>query len=193
MRGWDGFKNPSNFSLKNSSKSLIINIKEFMFRSQGDPLLDVMGTAWQSHPKETKRLLKRLTKLGVTINVSESDSIGYTPSLQSVGGPGVLNLPFNYSYGAILHEADHVFEDMKAKWNGWNVIFYELKERIRRERQVYTLEIKLASEMGFHDVVKQLKRNLEDEIEKIKTEAINNIKDSGPDWRKRRRTILAYR
>lgn len=56
---------------------------------------------------------------------------------------------------------------MAAGWNGSRAI-WDVKERVRREKNAYNVEINLAESLGRKDVADELRANLADEIKTIK-------------------------
>ena len=56
---------------------------------------------------------------------------------------------------------------MAAGWNGSRAIL-DVKERVRREKNAYKVEINLAESLGRKDIADELRANLADEIKTIK-------------------------
>lgn len=149
--------------LANSANSGIINIRRF--NSQGDPMYEVTGSAFESNPKEVQKIIDTLKEWGVEVNYSSS-TLGYGSN--RVGYPGGMSVTKDASYSAWCHEFQHVKDDREAGWNGALVLWTDSEERIRRETKAYAVEIDLARKAGREDIVKRLEANLDDEIRKIR-------------------------
>lgn len=137
-------------------------IKE-RFNSISDPMFEVTGSAYTSHPQEVQNIIDRLKEWGVEINYT--DSLGY--GSPSVGNPGGMSITRNASYSAWLHEFQHVKDAKENGWDGARVLFEDFQERIRREKRAYQIEIDLALQYNRPDIAKRLEENLNDEIRKI--------------------------
>lgn len=149
-------------SVENSSESGIIKIETF--NSKGDPMYEVMGSAFESNPKEVQEIIEQLKEWGVGINYGSS-TLAYGCTQR--GKPGTLSITKNASYSAWLHEFQHIKDDYEDGWNGIITLLFNLEERERRERKAYAIEINLAKEMGREDIVKRLEANLNEEINAI--------------------------
>ena len=148
-----------------SAESGIMKLeKTNTFNSKADPMYEVMGSAFDSHPNEIKEIIEQLNDWGIEVNYGSS-TLGY--GCIRMGQPGVLSITENASYSAWLHEFQHVKDDKAAGWDGAMVLFCNPKERERRERNAYAIEISLAKELGRDDIVKRLEANLDEEIKQI--------------------------
>jgi hypothetical protein len=153
------------FGVEKSDESGIMKLKKSnIFNSKSDPMYEVTGSAFDSHPNEVKKIIEQLKEWGVEVNYGSS-TLGYGCIRR--GQPGVLSITENASYSAWLHEFQHVKDDKEAGWDGAMVLFSDTKERERRERNAYAIEISLAKELGRDDIVKRLEANLNEEIEQI--------------------------
>lgn len=136
------------------------------FRSQADPMADVMGSTYDSNPEELKQIKDQLDEWGVEINENEdSENIGYGCTRH--GMPGVLSINRSASYSAWLHEFQHVKDDKEGGWNGVDILF-DKEKHIAWEKRAYQIEIDLAKSLNREDIVKKLEENLENEIQRIK-------------------------
>ena len=134
------------------------------FRSIRDPLVDVMGTAVDTHPEEVRQMIQILEEWGVEIN--KSNALGYGVARR--GTRGVMSITDNASYGAWVHEFQHVKDAKENGWDAAEVLYDNPEERIRRERKAYQLEIDLANSLGYTKVAKELERLLDEEIKNIR-------------------------
>ena len=146
--------------LDNSGGSGIMKEK---FNSISDPMFEVTGSAFVSHPQEIKKIIATLKEWGVEI--SYTDSLGYGSA--SVGNPGGISVTENASYSAWLHEFQHVKDAKENGWDATRVLFEDYQERIRREKRAYQVEIDLAYQYNRPDIAKRLEENLNAEIRKI--------------------------
>ena len=81
------------------------------FNSIDDPLREVLGSAYDSHPEKVKELLGYLNSVNVEVLIrNENESLGYQPSVSS-GNPGQIVLNKKASISAWLHEVQHVKDD----------------------------------------------------------------------------------
>lgn len=95
-------------SVENSSESGIIKIETF--NSKGDPMYEVMGSAFESNPKEVQEIIEQLKEWGVGINYGSS-TLAYGCTQR--GKPGTLSITKNASYSAWLHEFQHIKMTMR--------------------------------------------------------------------------------
>ena len=133
-----------------------------MFHKRNDPLLDAMGSIAESHPEEMKRIKNEAISAGVEV-IEDSPSIGYSPGLHS-GMPGQLHVSSEDSYGAWLHERQHMIDDMNDGWPGFKGMF-DVERRTSMEYNAYKLEIDLARSIGRGDIVNELKELCRKEVE----------------------------
>jgi len=86
------------------------------FHPDADPLR-VHGNAFETHPAEVEAMIKEAKELGVEINWRSDGGLAYGPA-PSAGRPGVLVIDRDASYGAWLHEFNHMRDDAAAGWPG---------------------------------------------------------------------------
>lgn len=152
-------------TVENAGESGIIKMKEF--HSKADPMYEVMGSAFESNSKEVQQIIDTLKEWGVKVNYGSS-TLGYGCTCR--GKPGTMSITKEASYSAWCHEFQHIKDDKEAGWDGLNVLWFDHKERERRERRAYDIEIQLAREAGREDIVKRLEENLDEEVRKIYSE-----------------------
>lgn len=131
---------------------------------ENDPMLDALGSIEQSHPEEMKKFIEYAKNRNVEVDL-DSPSIGYSPGLKK-GQPGQLHVSTTDSYGAWLHEMQHLYDDEKMGWGGYEPLF-DVAKRSEMEYNAYKQEIELARRIGRKDIEKQLKEACEVEIRKI--------------------------
>ena len=157
-------KNRQN-NLTSTKNSVNINTRN-AFHTYSDPMREVLGSAYDSHPQKVQDILDYLKKVNVDIFVrDENESMCYQPGLRK-GQPGQMVLNSQASISAWLHEFQHVLDDEKAGWSGMRVL-YDDDEHYKREVNAYNVEIEFAKSMGREDIVDRLKDLLEEERKKI--------------------------
>lgn len=128
-------------------------------------MYDAFGSAEFSNPKELRLLLNELSEMGVQINIKSGGALAYQST--QYGKPGIISITQKASYSAYLHEAQHAIDDKIAGWNGSRAI-WDTEEHIRREKNAYAVEIKLAKKLGREDIADELQLNLYREIADIR-------------------------
>lgn len=141
------------------------NKNKLFGKNYSDPMYDAFGSAEFSNPKELRLLLNELSEMGVQININSGGALAYQST--QYGKPGIISITQKASYSAYLHEAQHAKDDKIAGWNGSRAI-WDTEEHIRREKNAYAVEIKLAKKLGREDIVDELQLNLYREIADIR-------------------------
>lgn len=141
-------------------------INKKIFRSKEDPMYEVQGSAFVSHPKEVEKMIRVLESWG--INIEYTGNLGY--GCTRYGYPGTISISKEASYSAWLHEFEHAQDDMEHGWDGVKVLWCDPEERERRERKAYEKEIEFALSLGREDIAERLQKNLEEEVAKIYAE-----------------------
>lgn len=134
------------------------------FNKTGDPLLDAMGTIDDSNPGAREAFTRYAEGVGVEV-VSDSPSIAYAPGLKP-GMPGQLHVSMDDSYGAWLHEMQHLKDDEADGWLGFEGLLDPVR-RTKMEYAAYKQEIDLAMGIGRPDIAQELKEECRNEIERI--------------------------
>lgn len=150
--------------ISSENKDIIITR---IFHTEDDPMREVLGSAFQSHPDKVKELLEYLNSVNVEVLIrDENESLGYQPSVSS-GNPGQIVLNKKASISAWLHEVQHVRDDEASGWIGMRTLFTDPEERYQWEVRAYNQEIQLAKQLGREDMVKRLEELLENERKRI--------------------------
>lgn len=150
--------------ISSENKDIIITR---IFHTEDDPMREVLGSAFQSHPDKVKELLEYLNSVNVEVLIrDENESLGYQPSVSS-GNPGQIVLNKKASISAWLHEVQHVRDDEASGWIGMRILFTDPEERYQWEVRAYNQEIQLAKQLGREDMVKRLEELLENERKRI--------------------------
>ncbi|MEU8895747.1 putative T7SS-secreted protein [Nocardia sp. NPDC048505] len=115
-----------------------------LFSDSNDPLRR-HGSARETHPEEVARLEAEARALGVRIEFRPG-AMAYGPS-PSVGHAGQLIIDPDASYGAWLHEIQHMRDDRASEWTGTRAM-WDLETRAEWERRAYRQEIEYARSIG---------------------------------------------
>ena len=135
-----------------------------VFHTKDDPMVEVMGSAEKSHPKEIKKLEQHLKEMGVELERPDHEKLSYEPALFA-GSPGKVCISKGASYSAWLHEVKHADDDHADWWLGMRVLA-DSKKCAKREIDAYQIEIDLALSLKRKDMAKRLEVLRDDEIKK---------------------------
>ncbi|WIM97874.1 WXG100 family type VII secretion target [Actinoplanes oblitus] len=138
--------------------------QQYFRHSDTDPLAR-WGPARQTHPDEWEDAVREAEAAGVEITF-RSGGLAYGPS-PSPGRPGVLILDPDASYGALLHEMQHMRDDRAAGWAGMRGWFEDPHVRYANEVHAYEQEIRYAESINDRDSVAKLKDLVREEYRKI--------------------------
>ncbi|MGC4878376.1 hypothetical protein ACLQ26_19225 [Micromonospora sp. DT43] len=135
-----------------------------LFHADADPLRK-WGPARQTHPEEWEAAIQEARNLGVDITF-RSDALAYGPA-PGPGSPGQLVLDPEASYGALLHEMQHLRDDQAAGWAGMRGWFEDPVVRYENEVRAYQREIDYATSIGDHESVERLNQAIREECSRI--------------------------
>lgn len=143
--------------------------KQF-YRKSADPLKRAFGSIKYSHPEEIKRIKRTAKRLGVEM-IEGGRAMAYAPGLAR-GCPGQLHISENDSYGAWLHEEQHMLDDAADGWAGFEGLV-DVDRRCKMEYNSYKKEIDLAKSIGRDDLSDELKTLYTEEIKQIGGEPVD--------------------
>lgn len=138
------------------------------FDCPDDPIRDVLGRGIDSNPEEWNHIIKELQDSGVEIIYREG-VMGYAPHPSVNGKPGQFLIDSNASISALDHEYLHFKQAQNAGFPNMQGAFEDSASKIANETASYAVEIQRAEELGLDNVVEQLQKNLQEEINKINT------------------------
>lgn len=144
----------------NSEKRGIIKEKG-KFHSKADPMYEVTGSAYDSHPKEIEEFKKEIVENGCELIVAEHEKFAYAPG-RRIGEPGQVIISKGASYSAWCHEVQHMRDDKASGWQCARLL-WDNDARYKMEERAYGVEISLAEKAKRLDIVKRLRENLEEE------------------------------
>lgn len=147
-----------------SKKDLTV-VDSVMLFTYDDPIREVLGSAFESHPEETQAIIDNLKKKGVEV-IYRKDVMGYEPD-PTFGKPGQLVIDKEASYSAWLHEWQHAKDDEDSGWLGFRN-FMDISVAIKFEERAYNVEIEFAEKLGYNDIVKRLEMLKEKRIEGLR-------------------------
>ncbi|MBB2941909.1 hypothetical protein FB565_001613 [Actinoplanes lutulentus] len=138
--------------------------RQYLRHSEADPLAR-WGPARQTHPEQWDAAIREAEEAGVEVSF-RSGGLAYGPS-PSPGQPGVMVLDPEASYGALLHEMQHLRDDRDVGWAGMRGWFESREVRYAGEARAYDQEIRYAESIGDHESVAKLKELVAEEYRRI--------------------------
>jgi hypothetical protein len=139
-----------------------------LYHGDADPLRK-HGPARETHPAEWDAALREAEDAGVEVIIRDG-AMAYGPSPRR-GEPGQIVLDPDASYGALLHEMQHLREDRDAGWLGMAGWMSDPTVRYQNEVRAYQREIDYARSIGDQAAVDKLHELLRKEYEDIFGEA----------------------
>lgn len=144
--------------------SAAVDREAHLMHADADPLRK-WGPARQTHPEEWEAAIQEARDLGVEVTF-RSGALAYGPA-PGPGSPGQLVLDPDASYGALLHEMQHLRDDHAVGWVGMRGWFEDPVVRYENEVRAYQKEIDYATSIGDHDSVERLNQAIREEYSKI--------------------------
>ena len=134
-----------------------------VLKKDGDPAFDYFGPITDEQFEDIDR---RCRAIGVKYYLSEdSRTMGYFPFGEL--GPGHIRMPKDASYSAWRHEIDHAEFDLENGRLSAAQYINNKNLMIEMEVRAYNVEISLAKEAGFEELVKELEAAIEERIKEI--------------------------
>ncbi|MGF0317850.1 hypothetical protein [Nocardia fluminea] len=119
---------------------------KYLYHAEADPLRR-HGPAIETHPEEVKLMIKEAEDLGVEISYARGMAYGPHPGPEW-GVPGRIVMDREASYGAWLHEIQHMRDSAADGWPPARVPYQDKGYRMRLETQAYAKEIAYALSIG---------------------------------------------
>ncbi|WP_433352104.1 WXG100 family type VII secretion target [Micromonospora saelicesensis] len=135
-----------------------------LYHADADPLRK-WGPARQTHPEEWEAAIQEARTLDVEITFRPG-ALAYGPA-PGPGRPGQLVLDPDASYGALLHEMQHLRDDQAAGWAGMRGWFEDPVVRYENEVRAYQREIDYANSIGDHESAERLNQAIREEYSRI--------------------------
>lgn len=125
-----------------------------------DPSFSVWGAGSISHPKLWQEILEEIQKLGCKIKYGETNMV-YMPH-PSGGLPGTISIPRDCSITALMHEAQHFYDDLAQGFPGFR-IFEDPAKVWKMEYDAYMVEIKFLRDNKKFDAANEVLKNAQRE------------------------------
>lgn len=139
-----------------------------LLNTRADPAVEYFGPAEKDDPSRLDEIFSWLDENGIELVVSSKDRerIGYTPGL-APGEPGQMIVTKGMSLSAWLHEIDHAKYDIENGLPGLKAYMGNYRLREEMERRAYGVEIAIAEQAGYNDLVKSLLLLMNEEIGRL--------------------------
>lgn len=138
------------------------------FHTYNDPIREVMGNMFESHPEETEKVLKELKDMGVEVFFSDDDNITYSPGSARSGYSGHISINKDASYSALMHERQHAIDDIANGYPGMGYYVYNEEERWNFEKRAYLVELEIYKRYNVGEkYIKRLKKLMDNEYKDI--------------------------
>lgn len=139
--------------------------------TRSDPALEYFGPAELDDPERLDEIKSWLKDNGFEIKVSSRDRerIGYSPGSKA-GDKGQVIVTEGMSLSAWLHETDHAKFDLENGLHGLMAYLADYNLREEMERRAYGVEISIAEEAGYNDLVARLQNLLREEIDRLEAD-----------------------
>lgn len=143
-------------------------IGDTLLNTRADPAAEYFGPAEEDDPEKPSEIKSWLAGNGIEVRVSGKgrERIGYSPGIKA-GEPGQLIATDGMSLSAWMHEADHARYDIENGMPGFTAYLRDYKLREEMESRAYGVEISLAKEAGYNELVDRLQGLLREEIDRL--------------------------
>jgi hypothetical protein len=157
-------------------KGKLLDSRFNQFNSIADPVADILGAAYKSHPERLNEIINFLKSKRVEILYKDYEALAYSPLRR--GEPGQLIIHKEASISSWEHEFTHYLDDEKAGFLG-SASLYDINYRITTELNAYTKEIEFIKSLKGENfkTIKQLKSNFIEEVkavEEVTNQKLNN-------------------
>jgi SPP1 gp7 family putative phage head morphogenesis protein len=138
------------------------------FHTYHDPIREVMGSMFESHPEETEKVLKELKDMGIEVFFLDGKKMTYSPGNAEFGRSGHISINRNASYSALMHERQHVIDDIH---NGYPGMMHYIKHKDLRwefEKRAYLVELEIYKRYNVgEEYIERLKKLMDNEYNDI--------------------------
>lgn len=144
-----------------------VGVKVTHFNSIADPVADILGAAYKSHPERLKEIINYAKSRRCEIIYKDREVLGYSPGLTK-GQPGQISIHAQASISAWEHEFVHFLDDEANGFLGMRSL-YDLNYRVTTEINAYKTEIEFVKKQKLKnaDTIYRLKENFKKELELI--------------------------
>ena len=138
------------------------------FHTYHDPIREVMGSMFESHPEETEKILDELRKMGIKVFFTNEEKMVYSPGSAEFGYKGHIRVNENASFSALMHERQHALDDIKYGLPGAKYYMHNKQVRWKMELDAYHIELELYQRYNVGEkYIKRLKRLINNEYHEI--------------------------
>ena len=138
------------------------------FHTYHDPIREVMGSMFESHPEETEKILDELRKMGIKVFFTDEEKMVYSPGSAEFGYKGHIRVNENASFSALMHERQHALDDIKNGFPGAKYYMNNKQVRWKMELDAYHIELDLYQRYNVGEkYIKRLKRLINNEYHEI--------------------------
>ena len=138
------------------------------FNTYHDPIREVMGSMFESHPEETEKILDELRKMGIKVFFTDEEKMVYSPGSAEFGYKGHIRVNENASFSALMHERQHALDDIKNGFPGAKYYMNNKQVRWKMELDAYHIELDLYQRYNVGEkYIKRLKRLINNEYHEI--------------------------
>lgn len=138
------------------------------FNTTDDPIREVMGSMFESHPEETEKILDELRKMGIKVFFTDEEKMVYSPGSAEFGYKGHIRVNENASFSALMHERQHALDDIKNGFPGAKYYMHNKNVRWQMELDAYHIELDLYQRYNVGEkYIKRLKRLINKEYHEI--------------------------
>lgn len=138
------------------------------FHTTHDPIREVMGSMFESHPEETEKVLKELRGMGIKVFFVDNKKMSYSPGSAKSGYSGHISINKDASYSALMHERQHAIDDINNGYPGMGHYVYNDIERWNFEKRAYLVELEIYERYNVGEkYIKRLKKLMENEYKDI--------------------------
>lgn len=138
------------------------------FNTTDDPIREVMGSMFESHPEETKKVLDELRSMGIEVFFTENKKMIYSTGNAEFDYKGHIRVNKNASYAALMHERQHAIDDFNNGYPGMGYYVYNEEERWKFEERAYLVELEIYKRYNVDEkYIKRLKKLMDNEYNDI--------------------------
>ena len=138
------------------------------FNTTDDPIREVMGSMFDSHPEETEKVLKELKNLGIDVFFVDDEKMSYSTGSAISGYSGHINVNKNASYSALMHERQHALDDIANGYPGFGYYLSHSAVRWEMEKRAYLVELEIYQSYNLDEkYIKRLRTLMDNEYNKI--------------------------
>lgn len=138
------------------------------FHTYHDPIREVMGSMFDSHPEETEKVLDELRSMGIKVFFVDDENMSYSGGSAQSGYSGHININKNASYSALMHERQHAIDDIANGYPGFGYYYDNKDLRWKMEKEAFRIELDIYKRYNVgNKYIKRLKRLMKKEYNEI--------------------------